>query len=58
VARALEGSSSVRDIPFCAHLVRGSLAFFFQMALEKEEEQAKTSLIMTPQQATQRRERR
>ena len=57
-ARALEGDSSVRDLPFCAHLVRASLAFFFQLALEKEEEQAKTSLIMTPQQATQRRERR
>jgi hypothetical protein len=58
VARALEGSGTARDIPFCAHLVRASLAFFFQVALEKEEEQAKTSLIMTPQQVAQRRERR
>lgn len=58
VARALEANSAPRDIPFCAQLVRASLAFFFQQALEQEEEQAKTSLVLTPQQAMQRRERR
>ncbi len=58
VARALEGSGAPREIPFCAHLVRASLAFFFQAALEQEEEQAKASLVLTPQQALARRERR
>ena len=58
VARALESGGPARGIPFCGHLVRASLAFFFQLALEKEEEQAKTSLIITPQQAAQRREQR
>ena len=58
VARALERSAAPREIPFCAHLVRTSLAFFFQATLEQEEEQAKTSLVLTPQQALARRERR
>jgi hypothetical protein len=58
VARALEGADAPRDIPFCAHLVRASLAFFFQRALEQEEEKEKTSLVLTPQQALQRREPR
>jgi hypothetical protein len=58
VARALEGPAGPRDIPFCAHLVRASLAFFFQRALEQEEEKEKTSLVLTPQQALQRREGR
>lgn len=58
VARALEGGAAPRDIPFSAHLVRASLAFFFQRALEQEEEHEKTSLVLTPQQALQRRERR
>jgi hypothetical protein len=58
VARALEADRPPRDIAFCAQLVRASLAFFFQRALAEEEEQAKTSLVLTPQQALQRRERR
>jgi len=58
VARALEGERVPHDIAFCANLVRASLAFFFQRAVEHEEEQAKTSLVLTPQQAMQRRERR
>lgn len=58
VARALEGSGAPRDIPFCAHLVRASLAFFFQQAVEEQEEHSKTSLVLTPQQALARRERR
>jgi hypothetical protein len=58
VARGLEGDRAPREIPFCAQLVRASLAFFFQRAVEAEEEQAKTSLVLTPQQAMQQRERR
>jgi len=58
VARALEADAAPRDIPFCAHLVRASLAFFFQQALEQQEEHSKTSLVLTPQQAMARRERR
>jgi hypothetical protein len=57
VARALERGGAARAIPFCAELVRASLAFFFQAALEREEEEAKTSLVLTPQQALARRER-
>jgi hypothetical protein len=57
VARALEGGGAAREIPFCAHLVRASLAFFFQAALEQEQEREQTSLVLTPQQALARRER-
>lgn len=58
VARALAAGGAPRDIPFCAHLVRASLAFFFQQTLEQQEEQSKTSLVLTPQQVMARRERR
>jgi hypothetical protein len=58
VARALEAGSAPRELPFCAQLVRASLAFFFQQAVRDEAEQAKSSLILTPQQALARRERR
>jgi hypothetical protein len=58
VGRVLEAGGAPRDIPFCAHIVRASLAFFFQHALEEQEEQSKTSLVLTPQQALARRERR
>jgi hypothetical protein len=58
VARALEGGGAAREIPFCAHLVRASLAFFFQAALAEEEEREKTSLVLTPQQALARRQPR
>jgi hypothetical protein len=58
VARALESGRAPHDVAFCANLVRASLAFFFQRAIEHEEEQAKTSLVLTPQQVMQRRERR
>jgi hypothetical protein len=57
VARALAGAAAPRAIPFCAHLVRVSLAFFFQQAVEEQEEQSKTSLVLTPQQLMARRER-
>jgi hypothetical protein len=53
-ALALEGGArGGRDIPFCEQLVRTSLAAFLQMAAEEEQEHARTSLIMTPQQAAQ-----
>ncbi|HUI28043.1 MAG TPA: hypothetical protein VL403_18325 [Candidatus Kryptonia bacterium] len=56
VALALEASRhGGREIPWCEHLVRGSLAAYLQMAAEREEEQARSSLIVTPQQAAQRR---
>ena len=58
VAAALEGTGAPRDIPFCAQLVRASLAFFFQQAVQHQDEQAKSSLVLTPQQAMARRERR
>jgi hypothetical protein len=58
VARALEGDSAPRQVPFCAQLVRASLAFFFQLAAEQEQEREKTALVLTPQQALARRERR
>lgn len=58
VARALEAETAPHDVPFCAHLVRASLAFFFQQAVQQEQEQAKSSLVLTPQQAMGRRERR
>jgi hypothetical protein len=58
VARALEGSGAAREIPFCAQLVRASLAFFFQRTLQEEQEREQTSLVLTPQQAVARRERR
>jgi len=57
VARALEHSGGAQAIPFCAQLVRASLAFFFHAALEQEQDREKTSLVLTPQQALARRER-
>lgn len=59
VALALEKSEhGGRQIPFCETLARGSLTYFFQELMEKEEEQAKESLIMTPQQMRALREKR
>jgi len=58
VARALEGGSAPRQVPFCAQLVRTSLAFFVQRAAEQEQEREKTSLVLTPQQALAQRDRR
>jgi len=58
VARALEAGDAPRSIPFCAQLVRASLGFFFQLALEKEQEREKSALVLTPQQALARRGQR
>lgn len=59
VALALQESAhGGREIPLCEQLVRGSLAGFLQMAAEREQEQARSSLIMTPQQAAHAAQRR
>ncbi len=59
VALALESSTrGGRDIPVCETLARSSLAAFMQMEEEREKEEAKTSLVVTPQQAAREMERR
>lgn len=58
VAAALEGGAAPHTLPLCDQLVRASLAFLMQMAAQQEEERAKSSLIMTPQQAARQRPRR
>jgi hypothetical protein len=58
-ALALETSTrGGRDIPFCENLARISLAAFWQVEAKREEEQARSSLIVTPQQAAREAERR
>lgn len=54
VARALAGDRPAREVPFCALLVRASLAYFFHAATEAAEEREKTSLVLTPQQIAAR----
>jgi hypothetical protein len=55
-ALALDASArGGRDIALCEQLVRVSLASLFQRATEQEKERAQSSLILTPQQAAQRR---
>jgi hypothetical protein len=57
--RALsESQQGGRGIPFCEHLARASLALFFKAVVEEETERAKSSLVITPQQARAQRERR
>jgi hypothetical protein len=56
-SRALEGDRPVHEVPFCAALVRASLAFFFERAVEQQQEREKSSLVLTPQQVAARRER-
>ena len=51
VATALAGDAAPREVPFCAQLVRASLAYFFQVAAAQERERERTSLLVTPQQA-------
>jgi len=46
-----------REIPFCEHLARASLALLAQVTAEEEAERAKSSLILTPQQLRSQRER-
>ncbi|HVN83769.1 MAG TPA: hypothetical protein VMW17_02885 [Candidatus Binatia bacterium] len=59
VAAALEASThGGRDIPLCEYLVRGSLAALLHAATEREQEHARSSLILTPQQAAAEAQRR
>ena len=47
-----------RGVPFCEDLTRTSLAAYFEVTVAKEEEEAKSSLIVTPQQVRAQRDRR
>ena len=59
VALALaESGHGGRDIPFCEHLARTSLGLHFQVAVEEEQERAKSSLVVTPQQFASETRRR
>jgi hypothetical protein len=52
VGLALESSTrGGHDIPFCETLARSSIAAYMQMAAQREQEEAKGSLVVTPQQA-------
>lgn len=51
VATALAAGRPPREIAFCDQLVRASIALFMRAAAEQEAERAKSSLIVTPQQA-------
>jgi hypothetical protein len=59
VALALEASRhGGRDIPFCEALTRSSLAVFLEAAEQREQEQARSSLVVTPQQVARELQRR
>lgn len=58
VARGLEQGRAPHDLPFCAILIRTSLAIYLELAAEQEKEREKSSLVVTPQQAVRERERR
>ena len=47
-----------REIPLCEQLVRSSLAAHWQMEEQRREEETRTSLVVTPQQAARELERR
>lgn len=58
-ALALEANTrGGREIPLCEQLVRTSLAAFLQVEQQREEEQARSSLVLTPQQAVREAQRR
>lgn len=57
-ALALEGSErGGLQIGLCEQLARGSLEAFVQMEEERQTEEAKTSLVLTPQQAAEEAQR-
>jgi len=59
VALALETSTrGGRDIPFCETLVRSSIAAYMQMEEQRQQEESKGSLVVTPQQAAREAQRR
>lgn len=55
VAAALDAGAAPRELPFCSQLVRASLAFLMELVAEQEAQRAKSSLIVTPQQAARQR---
>jgi len=58
-AVALEaGKHGGRDVPFCEQLARTSFFAFLQMEEEREQEEARSSLVLTPQQAAREMQRR
>jgi hypothetical protein len=58
-ALALEASPrGGRDNGFCEQLARSSLAVYWQIESEREAEQSRSALIVTPQQAAREAERR
>jgi hypothetical protein len=46
------------EIGICEQLVRTSLAAFWQVEEQRQQEEARTSLVVTPQQAARELERR
>jgi len=58
-AVALEaGRHGGRDVPFCEQLVRTSFFAFLQMEEQREEEEVRSSLVLTPQQAARELQQR
>ncbi|MDX2166394.1 MAG: hypothetical protein SF182_05000 [Deltaproteobacteria bacterium] len=54
---ALQRGVAAHEVPVCAQIVRASLAMYFQMAMQREQERQQSSLVMTPQQAAAQRRR-
>jgi hypothetical protein len=54
---ALAADAVPHEIPICQQLVRASLALHFQLAMQREQERQKSSLVLTPQEAQRRRPR-
>jgi hypothetical protein len=58
-ALALDASTrGGRDIPLCEALARTSLVMFLKMEEEREQEEARSSLVVTPQQALREMQQR
>ena len=58
-AVALEaGRHGGRDVPVCEQLVRTSFFAFLQMEEQREQEEARSSLVLTPQQAAREMQQR
>jgi hypothetical protein len=59
VAFALEASSrGGRDIPFCDQLARAGFFAFLQMEEQREQEEVRSALVLTPQQAAREMQHR
>jgi hypothetical protein len=58
-AVALEaGTHGGRDVPFCEQLARTCFFAFLQMEEQREQEEARSSLVLTPQQAAREMQQR